>query len=267
VWSPSWVTWRSFGDFCGWAPLSPFDNGFGSRFRHSDGFRHGKDGFGHGRQDFNFVDLRHFGSRNLRPFRLNESHVNNFFDRSLAFNNFGIGPDNTFINRGFDFNRIAAFSRDPILRANIQDVPLTSINAARFASTVGNDGAIRVFRPQLLNNPQPTSAESVRIDPHLTPATLNNGRPNQRAAIGSRPVILSPNAPRTFNPNNSFNNPFNNQIGSTFGFNGINAGQPANFGSRGGMGGGHSGGARGGGGGGGGSGGGAGGGGGGGGGH
>jgi hypothetical protein len=38
VWGPSWVTWRSYGDYCGWAPLPPH---YGSGFSFSVGYAYG----------------------------------------------------------------------------------------------------------------------------------------------------------------------------------------------------------------------------------
>ena len=61
VWGPAWVTWRTGGDYCGWAPLPPyavFDVHHGWRYNGvsvSAGF-----GFGLGSDAFLFVSFNNF---------------------------------------------------------------------------------------------------------------------------------------------------------------------------------------------------------------
>ncbi len=285
TWAPSWVTWSSWGNFCGWAPLPPgffFGVGFGlgfhdHDFHHHDGdhhdgdhhdgdhhdghdihdghnghgghdehvshFANGHDNFGLRSKDFTFVHKGDFGSKNLNSVRVSHSDVNGFFDHTTSVNNFAADSHGRVMNRGMDFNQMAGASHTPITTASIKDMPSshgsgmvthTSPNSAtvqtfrpdmRPVHPMGgqpsvhapqpfrpvaplanaNNGSMansqaNVFRPGLMNNPQPTSAESLRINPHLQPVTPNVGNPSG-AAIGSRnPVVTSnPNGFQQFN--------------------------------------------------------------------
>ena len=64
VWGPSWVSWRNYPGYCGWAPLPPgacFSAGTGWSF---NGLAVGVNfGFGLGPGCFTFCDFRHFGDR------------------------------------------------------------------------------------------------------------------------------------------------------------------------------------------------------------
>ena len=66
VWGPAWVTWRSTGDVCGWAPLPPraeFDVRLGWRY---NGVSVGASfGFGLGSDAFLFVGFGDFYHRDL----------------------------------------------------------------------------------------------------------------------------------------------------------------------------------------------------------
>jgi len=56
-WGPSWVTWRTYGDVCGWAPLPPHSVFVGTGFSFGDSFVGLNFDFGLPSDCFTFVDF------------------------------------------------------------------------------------------------------------------------------------------------------------------------------------------------------------------
>lgn len=123
VWGPSWVCWRTCGDYCGWAALPPgacFDAGFGWSFC---GLGVGIDcGFGLPWSCFSFVPYGHFCDRNWRGFRLGEHDARGVFGRSQANNSFRTAAGHNFINRGVDPSRVQAASHTTLRTASVRQV-------------------------------------------------------------------------------------------------------------------------------------------------
>lgn len=137
TWGPSWVTWRTCGDICGWAPLPPsftFSHRLGdwqdfapfNRADHRSSLR---------AEDFTFINFRDFGARNLPPVQLSQAEAGNLLGRSTVVNNFAAGPRNTFVNRGIDVTKIAAVSAEPIRQTNLRNV--TTFAGARQGASKG----------------------------------------------------------------------------------------------------------------------------------
>jgi hypothetical protein len=74
VWAPAWVTWRSGGDFIGWAPLPPET----MAWRHRDWDSSVEVSFGIGSSWFSFVEYRHFSDpiqSHCLPYQRNTTYV------------------------------------------------------------------------------------------------------------------------------------------------------------------------------------------------
>ncbi|MDB6110736.1 MAG: hypothetical protein JWR69_2486 [Pedosphaera sp.] len=208
-WAPSWVNWRSSGNFAGWAPLSPFaDPGFGfSGGSALVSFQPGFDRFGLSRDNFTFVPMSRLGDRNLSRFRLNPAQVQRIFPQTtLVASTFATGAGNSILNRGIDPNLAQAASGSPILRVDVQDPALDfsgltndttladnsdfSGNGGGFFgpldngfgfSTVASLEEAALVESGLINGPPPSTAQSARINPRFPQpgqGLLDTGQPS-----------------------------------------------------------------------------------------
>lgn len=115
-WSPSWLTWRYSGDYCGWSPLPPFTSyrsGVGFFYRGSAvsvGFD-----FGLGASSFTFVSTRNVFDRHPYQHRVDRAQVTQIYNQTTVINNFnGNGRNRTVINGGIAPDRISAVTHAPI---------------------------------------------------------------------------------------------------------------------------------------------------------
>ncbi len=161
VWAPSWVTWRSGGDYCGWAPLPPFTTyrpGLGFFYRNASvsvGFS-----FGLEASCFTFVTTDRLCDRRPRYFRAEGSRVTQIFNQTTVINNYN-EHNRTIINGGISIDRINTGSHRPIQPVAISQIPNASRHGWR-----GNDddwsnrrssGGSGGQNPPGLNRPNPTS--------------------------------------------------------------------------------------------------------------
>jgi len=125
VWAPSWVTWRSADDYCGWAPLPPF-----SVYRPGVGFFYrgvsvgvGFD-FGLEAGLFTFVPAGHFCEPHPRYFRVDRDRGAEIFHRTAIINNFEVDRHaNVVVNRGIPVERISAASHRSLVPVSVDRVP------------------------------------------------------------------------------------------------------------------------------------------------
>ncbi len=121
TWGPAWVTWRTVGTTCGWAPLPPhadFVAGVGWRY---NGVAVGATfDFGLGVNAFAFVSFGNLCSPNVYNYCLPRSQTTVIYKQTTVVNNYVVN-NNTFINRGVAYDRIAAASHTPIPRATVRE--------------------------------------------------------------------------------------------------------------------------------------------------
>jgi hypothetical protein len=124
VWGPSWVSWRSGPDYCGWAPLPPgahFSVGVGWTF---GGRAVGPDfSFGLAATHFTFVASSHFADRHLAARSLPRQQVNVVYNNTTVINNYVAGPNQRIINRGVDRSRIEAATKTRIPEVAVRELP------------------------------------------------------------------------------------------------------------------------------------------------
>lgn len=123
VWAPSWVTWRSDNDYCGWAPLPPFADfrpGFGFFYRGTSVALNFD--FGLGADCFMFVSPDHFCDRHPRSFCLAPQRVPEVFRRTTVVNNFNLN-NRTIINRGISVDRITSVTHRSIEPVHVSSLP------------------------------------------------------------------------------------------------------------------------------------------------
>lgn len=205
TWSPAWVTWRDSGKCIGWAPLPP-GCGFGKSgllFRNRlvpHGF-----GFGLRPNDFTFVSCQDFSSVQLSARRLDLTQATRVFPNTWAVNNFACSPDGRIINAGLDVNLLAADAREPILRARLSDANSPD-RSGFFPAHSQSPAVVSVFRPDLLNHPQPTTRESLQAIPPpgsiFTPGLLDHPQPTSRESLSIPPITYPAVPSNTENPQN-----------------------------------------------------------------
>ncbi len=130
MWGPGWVTWRSGGDYCGWAPLPPgavFDVSAGRLLFHGRAVSADFD-FGLGWMNFNFCYVRELGEP-LRWRPANEVEIRSVFDRTKVIVSYRSGRSmingemrDHFINVGIETGRVAELRGRPVELVRVQDL-------------------------------------------------------------------------------------------------------------------------------------------------
>jgi len=130
VWGPGWVTWRSGGEYCGWAPLPP-----GAVFEVATGrFRfHGRAvaldfDFGLGWMNFNFCYVRELGEP-MHWHPNGPTEIRAVFDHTKVITGFRAGTSvingearGHFINAGVEVKRVEELRGRPVEPVKIQDL-------------------------------------------------------------------------------------------------------------------------------------------------
>ncbi len=116
-WGPAWVSWRTGGDFVGWAPLPPQPGEVIYEGRPISGAVDAS--FGIGPLYYNFVDIRYIGEPVLRG-RIIEPRRNvTIINRTVNVTNITYN-NSIVINNGPDLNRINQFSSRPVQRLKLE---------------------------------------------------------------------------------------------------------------------------------------------------
>ncbi|CAN5170048.1 hypothetical protein BH20VER2_BH20VER2_17770 [soil metagenome] len=139
-WGPSWVSWRTGGNYVGWAPLPPRRYAAGGEIIYTGrAFGNRVDiEFDIGPSYYNFVNVRYIGapvlSRHIYAPTQNITYINQTVNiTNISYQN------NTVYNYGPDYNRLNAYSTQPIQQLSLQrssDIP--SGDAGSFSRVQGN---------------------------------------------------------------------------------------------------------------------------------
>jgi hypothetical protein len=193
VWGPAWVTWRSAGDRCGWAPLPPhaeFDVALGFRF---NGVHVGLDfDFGLRPENFTFVAMNDFARHDLGQRRLPLVEVTKIYNHTTIINNY-VGSNHTLFNQGIKVEQVSAATHTQFHQAAIRDLPAGSARPARLEAA--DKGSPVVYRPQLKAPARPAPMVAQKIDerhPLVQPAPLASMHAERKPA----PSMTAP-APAT----------------------------------------------------------------------
>lgn len=213
VWGSSWVCWRDWGDYCGWAPLPPgacFTAGIGWTF---GGLGVGIDcGFGLPWSCFNFVPYRHFGDRDWRDHRLGGAEARGIFDRSHPHNEFGIAGGHRFINRGVDPSRVEAATHTTLRPVAVRELPPGGNHLSAVGQLERSGHGLAVYRPgstlavprnpalRSLNTPRTFagttgfwSSQRAENRPTAFPNAANSARPNYAPTFSRSLSAPTPN--------------------------------------------------------------------------
>jgi hypothetical protein len=173
VWAPSWVTWRSSDDYCGWAPLPPFAvyrPGIGFFYRGASvavGFD-----FGLSTSCFTFVSVGNFCQPHPRNYCVPRQQVTQIYNRTTVINNYNYSGNNRIIvNGGISVDRVRNVTHRPLQPVAVGSLP----NAGR-QGWHGDSPARNTSGQQLRHGP-------VLRDDHNSDATTthrqNSGSPGQ----------------------------------------------------------------------------------------
>jgi hypothetical protein len=132
-WGPAWVSWRTGGDYVGWAPLPPRGPGIVYEGRPISGYV--DIDFDIGPAYYNFVDVRYIGEPVLRerivPVSENITYVSNTVNvTNITYQN------NVVYNYGPDYNTLSTRSSRPIQRLQLERQTNVNVNAAAKSGTL-----------------------------------------------------------------------------------------------------------------------------------
>jgi hypothetical protein len=159
-WGPAWVSWRTGGDYVGWAPLPPEPVGVvyeGQAITGSVDFT-----FGIGPLYYNFVDIRYIGEPVLRHRILAPSRNVTIINQTVNVTNITYN-NSTVYNHGPDYNRLNQYSTRPIQRLNLQretTFPAEGGRRANLNRVSGNQ--LMVTAPAIQKSRQPIAPKQVK---------------------------------------------------------------------------------------------------------
>ena len=215
-WGPAWVSWRTGGDYVGWAPLPPRGPGIVYEGQPIGGQVDIE--FDIGPAYYNFIDARFIGEPVLRdriyPWSQNVTYINN----TVNVTNITV-QNNVVYNYGPDYNVLSARSSRPIQRLTIERQPGTNLSVAAKsgALTKVQGGKLMVAAPNKINKPAqgiaPPKVKTKVAQPKLehgwsgvpneaqlkqkikTENPKNIPPPTRAAATGQPPTGISPAVP------------------------------------------------------------------------
>jgi Family of unknown function (DUF6600) len=148
-WGPAWVSWRTGGDYIGWAPLPP--RGPGVVYESQPIGANVDVQFDIGPENYNFCDVRFIGEPVLRdrifPPVQNVTYITNTVNVTNIY-----VQNNTVYNYGPDYAVVNRYSSRPIQRLAIERQaatdPTTAVKSGTFTKVQGNK--LLVAAPQKL---------------------------------------------------------------------------------------------------------------------
>ena len=126
-WGPAWVSWRTGGDYVGWAPLPPRGPGVVYEGQPIGG-RVDID-FDIGPAYYNFVDVRYIGEPVLRSRIVASSENVTYINQTVNVTNITY-KNNVVYNYGPDYNVVSARSSRPIQRLRLEREANVNVTAA-----------------------------------------------------------------------------------------------------------------------------------------
>lgn len=160
-WAPAWVSWRTGGDYVGWAPLPP--RGGGDVFYDYRPITAQVDvDFDIGPSSYNFIDVRYVGEPVLRERIFAADQNITYITRTVNVTNITY-RDNQVYSYGPDYNTLNRYSTRPIQRLSLQrETSVDPIAAVRSRSLMKVQGdRLVIAAPQTLQKPAASLAPKV----------------------------------------------------------------------------------------------------------
>jgi len=126
-WGPAWVSWRTGGDYVGWAPLPPRGPGIVYEGRPIGGRVDIE--FDIGPAYYNFVDVRYIGEPVLRDRIVDVRQNVTYIDQTVNVTNITY-KNKVVYNYGPDYNVLSAHSSRPIQRLRLEREANVDVTAA-----------------------------------------------------------------------------------------------------------------------------------------
>ena len=172
-WAPAWVSWRTGGDYVGWAPLPPRGGGEEYDNRPINGQVDVE--FDIGPAYYNFVDVRYIGEPVLRE-RIVETNLNvTYISQTVNVTN--ITYTNAIVyNYGPDYNTLSRYSTRPIRRMTVErdaNLDLSAAVKSKGLTRVDGDKLI-VAAPLTLQKPSTPIAPKV-VKEKIVKPTFEHG--------------------------------------------------------------------------------------------
>jgi hypothetical protein len=160
-WGPAWVSWRTGGDYVGWAPLPPRRAGDINVDFSPITARVDID-FDIGPAYYNFIDVRYIGEPVLRERIFAADQNVTYVSRTVNVTNITY-TNSVVFNHGPDYNTLSRYSTRPIQRLTIQrETNGDPLAAARSKSLMKVQGdKLVIAAPQQFQKPTKTIAPKV----------------------------------------------------------------------------------------------------------
>ncbi|PZR76165.1 MAG: hypothetical protein DLM73_03330 [Chthoniobacterales bacterium] len=173
-WAPAWVSWRTGGDYIGWAPLPP--RGGGEVVYDNRPINAQVDiDFDIGPDYYNFVDIRYIGEPVLRERIIASDRNVTYISSTVNVTNITYS-NNQVYNYGPDYNRVSRYSARPIQRLTLEREANVDVSAAARSNAlmkVQGDKLV-VAAPQVLIKPPSPIAPKV-VKEKITAPTFEHG--------------------------------------------------------------------------------------------
>lgn len=148
VWGPSWVSWRYSAGYCGWAPLPPtarYVSGLG--FYYNTGAVGFGFEFGLGYSDYCYIPSARFCDRRPVNHCLPPNQNASVHKDTTVINNYVVGNNNTIINNGPGFDKVAKVTRGDIKRIALRDTSSVKDLGTRHERLEADGQTLTVYRP------------------------------------------------------------------------------------------------------------------------
>ena len=159
-WGPAWVSWRTGGDYVGWAPLPP--RRAGEYWDESPITARVDIDFDIGPAYYNFIDVRYIGEPVLRERIFAPEQNVTYITKTVNVTNITYNNSAVY-NYGPDYNTLSRYSNRPIQRLSLQrDTNADPAAAARSKSVMKVEGdKLMVAAPQQFQKPTTKVAPKV----------------------------------------------------------------------------------------------------------
>ena len=185
-WGPAWVSWRTGGNYIGWAPLPPEGRGeIVYEGRPITG--HVDVEFGIGPAYYNFIDVRFIGEPVLRghfyDYNQNVVYINNTVNvTNITYNN------SVVYNYGPDYAVLSRYSTRPIQRLKLERTsvdPLQAVKAGNVTKVQGDKLVLAApLKLQKANTQIAPKVVKAKIDqPKIEKGWANISDPNTKAKL------------------------------------------------------------------------------------
>ncbi len=172
-WGPAWVSWRTGGDYVGWAPLPP--RGPGIVYEGRPIGPQVDIEFDIGPQYYNFCEVRYIGEPVLRNYIAPPAQNVTYINNTVNVTNITV-QNNVVYNYGPNYEVLSAHSARPIQRLNIERQSATNLSAAAKsgALTKVQGNKLLVAAPARLAKAPPT-AKPPTVKTKVAQPKLNRG--------------------------------------------------------------------------------------------